>query len=88
MSPRSSIQPGPDGLRGTATIETSNDGKSWNYYADVDPTQPDENGRLTINPGKDVPVPVAARYVRIVFVSPTEGQPLGGISEIEVLPPE
>ena len=82
------IQPGPDGLRGTATIETSNDGKSWNYYADVDPTQPDENGRLTINPGKDVPVPVAARYVRIVFVSPTEGQPLGGISEIEVLPPE
>jgi subtilisin family serine protease len=82
------ILPGPDGLHGTATIETSNDGKAWSYYADVDPTQVDENGRLTISPAEDVRVPVEARYIRIVFVSPTEGQPLGGISEIEVLPPE
>jgi subtilisin len=82
------IQPGPDGLHGAATIETSTDGKSWTWYADVDPTQLDENGRLTIGPGEDVPVPVEARYIRIVFVSPTEGQLLGGISEIEVLPPE
>jgi hypothetical protein len=82
------IQPGPDGLHGIATIETSNDGITWSWYADVDPGQTDENGRLTIHPGEDVPVPVEARYVRIVFVSPTEGQPLGGISEIEVMPPE
>jgi hypothetical protein len=80
------IQPGPDGLHGTATIETSNDAKSWSYYADIDPTQTDENGRLSIGPGEDVPIPVEARYVRIVFVSPTEGQPLGGISEIEIFP--
>jgi hypothetical protein len=80
------IQPGPDGLMGTATIETSTDGTTWDFYADVDPGRLDPDGRILIEPAPDIATPVTVRYVRIVFTSPEDGQPLGGIAEIAVFP--
>jgi subtilisin family serine protease len=80
------ILPGPDGLLGSATIETSTDGTTWDFYADVDPSQLDPDGRILIEPDPDVATPATARYVRIVFTSPEDGHPLGGIAEIAVLP--
>ena len=49
--------PGPDGLLGTATIETSTDGTTWDFYADIDPSQIDPDGRILIEPGPDVATP-------------------------------
>jgi hypothetical protein len=80
------ILPGPDGLLGAATIETSNDGTTWDFYADVDPSELDPDGRILIEPAPDIATPVTVRYVRIVFTSPEDGQPLGGIAEIAVAP--
>ena len=80
------ILPGRDGLLGRATIETSQDGVIWTFFAEPASVATEADGWLIVGPGPDVPSPVAARYVRVVFVS--NGEPLGGIAEIEIVPPE
>ena len=81
------LLPGPDGLSGAATIETSNDGETWSYYAELDLTVADAEGWIVVNPAPDVSAPVSAQFVRIVFVNQNGSPVLGNIAEIELLPP-
>ena len=87
------LLPGATGLMGTATIETSNDGENWTFYAQPDPAAAD--GWMTVELGDGdtsaEPVqpagPVNARYLRIVFVSDGTTVALGGVAEIETWGP-
>jgi subtilisin len=81
------ILSGPDGLMGAATIETSTDDEAWVYYAEPDPAMADEDGWLQIDQAEPTSAPLVAQYVRVVFIAASEGAPLGGIAEIEILPP-
>jgi hypothetical protein len=80
------ILPGGDGLRGRATIESSHDGVTWTYYAEPAAVDAGDDGWLLITAGDGAPIPVTARFVRVVFAG--EGsEPLGGIAEIQIVPP-
>jgi hypothetical protein len=89
------LLPGAAGLMGTATIETSNDGENWTFYAQPDSATADAEGWLTVELGDGdtsaepvQPVgPVDARYLRIVFVSDGTTIALGGVAEVEAWGP-
>jgi subtilisin len=80
------ILPGAEGLLGRAAIETSTDGVEWVYFAELIGISADVDGWLEAGPGEGVGLLVRTRYARVVFVG-TGGQPLGGIAEIEIMPP-
>jgi len=63
-----------DGLR----IQVSEDGKGWQTVIQPGPTE--------VGGWKVTTAGIAARYVRFLFVSTAEGQPLGGLAEIEIYP--
>jgi hypothetical protein len=82
------LLPGPNGLLGTATIEVSLDGVAWSFFSDLAQAFNDQDGWLRAGPDSAGSGPVTARYVRIVFTSSSGDLVLGGLAEIEVLPPE
>jgi hypothetical protein len=90
---------GPDGLLGSATLETSMDGDHWSYFATPIAAAAIEDDWLTIVPDPGAapagtPIPVAgsgtvtARYVRVVFVNDQNPPVLGGVAEVQVWPPD
>jgi hypothetical protein len=81
------ILPGSGELAGAVTVETSVDGVRWSYFAELNPTEADEDGWLVAAAGGEVDIEATVRYVRIVVVGTGDGRPLGGIAEIEVRPP-
>ena len=90
------LLPGQEGLLGAATIETSSDGANWSYFAQPDARSARDDGWMDVEPssgaGEASPVPVSnapiqAQYVRIVFVNGGNDAVLGGLAEIEVMPP-
>lgn len=80
------LLPGPAGLIGTPTIETSDDGEAWSFYAEPDPAVVDENGWIRVSAAPEVIGPVSGRFVRVVFENPGESPTLGGLAEIVVMP--
>jgi hypothetical protein len=80
------VLPGAEGLLGTATIETSNDGVTWRYYAALDAGSAVDGGWLVATATAAGGQPVGARYVRVVCTSEIAGTELGGVAEIEVRP--
>jgi hypothetical protein len=76
---------GPAGLAGTITIETSNDGVTWSYFGV--PGSGDARAWAEVTRDSALAEPVSARYVRIVCVTTGTDTTLGGIAEVEVLPP-
>jgi hypothetical protein len=90
------LLPGQSGLMGSATIETSSDGANWSYYAEPDVRSSKNDGWIEVaeysGTGAASPIPVSnapitAQYVRIVFVNDGEDTSLGGLAEVEVIPP-
>jgi hypothetical protein len=81
------ILPGPEGLLGTATVEVSEDGESWSYFADVGPALVDESGWLYLRRAESATLEFEYRYLRIVFVNAENVRLVGGVAEIEVWPP-
>jgi hypothetical protein len=79
------LLPGPNGLTGTITIETSTDGESWSYFGV--PGALDAEGWIEVPRDPALTDPVTARYVRIVCVNDGSQAVLGGVAEVEVLPP-
>jgi hypothetical protein len=67
------------------TIETSTDGESWSYFGV--PGALDAEGWIEVPRDPALTDPVTARYVRIVCVNDGSQAVLGGIAEVEVLPP-
>jgi hypothetical protein len=70
-----------------ATVETSIDGVRWSYFAEPALAETNEDGWLIVSAGDEVDIETTVRYVRIVVIGAGDGQPLGGIAEIEVRPP-
>jgi hypothetical protein len=82
------LLPGATGLGGKPTIETSDGGESWSLYAEPDVTLVDVDGWIRVVPDPTVAGPVSGRFVRIVFENSGGSPSLGGLAEIEVMPPE
>jgi hypothetical protein len=82
------LMPGSTGLSGKPTVETSDDGETWRFYAEPDVTLIDEDGWIRVVADPEVTGPVSGRFVRIVFENPGSSPSLGGLAEIEIMPPE
>jgi hypothetical protein len=90
------LLPGQSGLMGSATIETSSDGTNWSYFAEPDANSVKDDGWIVVEASSGAteatPIPISnalitAQYVRIVFVNDGDDAVLGGLAEIEVMPP-
>jgi hypothetical protein len=81
------LLPGPDGLLGMATVEVSDDGETWTYFGEPDPTLADDHGWLSVQLNRVSTLDISQHFVRVVFISAGDSQSLGGIAEIEVWPP-
>jgi hypothetical protein len=81
------LLPGPDGLLGMATVEVSDDGETWTYFGEPDPTLADDEGWLSVRLNTHPVMTQSFDYIRVVFVGSGNAQELGGVAEIEVWPP-
>ncbi len=68
------VEGAADGLR----VQVSEDGKAWQTVVQPGPTE--------VGGWKVTTADIAARYVRFLFVSTSEGQQLGGLAEAEIYP--
>jgi subtilisin len=68
------VEGAADGLR----VQVSEDGMAWQTVV-----QP---GATDVGGWKVTTADIAARYVRFLFISTDEGQPLGGLAEAEIYP--
>jgi F5/8 type C domain len=62
----------------TLSIEVSNDRRSWDEVAKVEPGTPGE--------WQSIPIGLTARYVRLRFDNPDHAAVIGFVAEVEFLP--